>query len=86
MTESIEEAALARAAADLPAPFGAILGAMEALDRLGDTRYHNLSARCEQQEADIAALHVENAELRDGMVALTNRIEAITRLSRTWSE
>ena len=77
MTESVEQAALRRAAEldDLPAPWGSVLRALEASERLNDSRFRHVQDLAEQ----IAELHTENAELRDGMLALSNRIEAVNR-------
>lgn len=63
----------------LPAPWPSVLAAIEAGSRLADTRYYDLKARYERQAEDIAALQTENAELRDGMTALSNRIEGVSR-------
>jgi len=77
MSESVEQAALRRAERDeLPAPWGSVLAAMEASERLSDSRYRHLTETRD-------AMYDEIAELRDGLLALSNRIEAVTRDHRT---
>jgi hypothetical protein len=73
VTESVEQAALRRAGlVDLPAPWGSVLAAMEASERLNDSRYRHLTETRD-------AMYEEIAEIRDAMLALTNRIEGVSR-------
>ena len=56
--------ATAVALAALPAPWGSVLGALQAMERLGDSRHEHLLARIRQ-------LDTENAELRDELHELS---------------
>jgi hypothetical protein len=64
----IKTAAEQRAAeiATLPAPFGAILGAIEAGERLNAARFRHVQDVTDQ----VIQLHVENGELRDELLRL----------------
>jgi hypothetical protein len=81
VSESVEQAALRRAAHDeLPAPFRAIFAAVDAVARLNDTRYRDLSDRYRYVCDTNAALEVQVSEQSDAILALSNRIEAVTRV------
>jgi hypothetical protein len=77
VSESVEQAALRRAAEldDLPAPWGSVLKAIEAGERLNRGRWEYAQAL----GTEITELHDELAEMRDAMLALSNRIENLTR-------
>jgi hypothetical protein len=78
---TIEQAALARGAAltELPAPWPDVLDALRAISGANDGIFRLVEMVRNRHDDDIAALHAENAELRDGMLALSNRLEGITR-------
>jgi hypothetical protein len=85
--ESVEQAALRRAARE-PVTDPRVVSALESLGRIleADSRMDKLvQERFELLHSDIERLDAENAELRDELLALSNRIESTNRVlaSRT---
>lgn len=80
MSESVEQAALRRAQEPVTDP--RVVSALESMSRIveSDGRIHALLREAvDAQSAEIETLHAENAELRDGLLALSNRIEGVSR-------
>lgn len=83
MSESVEQAALRRAEREaaietLPAPFGQILAAIDAGEQLNSARFRHVT----QLQDEIDRCHAQLAEQGDAILALSNRIEGLTRSSR----
>jgi predicted nucleic acid-binding Zn-ribbon protein len=77
VSESVEQAALLRATTD-----PRVISALESVKRIieSDGRMHKMLAdQCSALGQEIDTLHDENAELRDSLLALSNRIEAVSR-------
>ena len=81
MSESVEQAALRRAIEldELPAPWPDVLDSLQAIVGVNDSLFGLVKLVQERHDLEIESLHAENAELRDGLLALSNRIEAVSR-------